>query len=262
MKNVKKFPHEKFDCFVAGSDQIWSPYSEDVNDSMFLQFTEKHKRIALSPSIAADEIPPEKRDKFEMYFKGFERLSVREDKGAKLIYDLCRRKAEVLIDPTLMFGTEFWTQYSNQPFFELPENYAVCYMLGAAQNLAYIDKVCKDAGLEMVNLLEEYPYTGVGPSEFLWVIKNAKLVITDSYHGTIFALLFHRPLIVCDRKGTSLHMNSRFETLFRKLGLTADTTSEGDIKMFQSIDFETVERKLETERRKFTEYFEDCLFCT
>lgn len=93
---------------MCGSDQIWSPYSDDVNSTFFLTFTAPSKRIALSPSLSADSIPEGKKAEFKSYLNGFEFISTREYTGSDLVFELTGNKAETLIDPTLMFDIEFW----------------------------------------------------------------------------------------------------------------------------------------------------------
>ena len=72
--------NEEFDYFVCGSDQIWSPFSDDVNDTLFLTFAPREKRISYAASIAADSIPEENQDKYKNRLCGFERISLREDR--------------------------------------------------------------------------------------------------------------------------------------------------------------------------------------
>lgn len=154
-KTMKKFPESEFDYFVAGSDQIWSPFSADVNSTYFLTFTKKEKRIALSPSIAAEYIPDDKIDKFRSYFSGFEYISTRESVGTSLIREMTGREVETLIDPTLMFEADFWVSYEEKPDVSLPDKYALCYFLGNESERTEIERIVSKYNLTVIDLMRE-----------------------------------------------------------------------------------------------------------
>lgn len=255
-RTMNTFPQNEFDYFVAGSDQIWSPYSPDVNSTMFLSFADKDKRIALSPSISSEGIPEEQKEKYKRYFEGFSFLSVREDKGAEIIKDLSGRDAAVLIDPTLMHGTSFWDKYIKEPKSMMNEKYALCYFLGTPQRAEKIDEICKKYNLNRIDILTEKEYKILGPQEFLYLIRNASVVITDSYHGCIFSCVFHVPFIMCEREGTNLNMNSRFTTLFKKLGISNRRLNEIEIENALCLNFASIDDRVEYERGLVRKYLD------
>lgn len=249
----------EFDYFAVGSDQVWSPFSHDVNETMFLTFADSHQRIALSPSIASTTIPESKQEKYKKYFLGFPNLSVREDAGAQLIFELTGRKANVLLDPTLMFDESFWAKYCNKPNVELNSKYALVYFLGSSKTNSEIEKICRENNLTIINILSENKYLQLGPSEFLYLIKNASLVITDSYHGTIFSTIFETPFINIKREGASLDMSSRFDTLYSKLGITSRFLPNITKSNLLSMDFKMIKSKITAEQNKTFEYIEAVL---
>lgn len=251
------FPQQDFDMFFAGSDQIWSPYSHDVNETMFLTFADKEKRNAISPSIASEIIPMELREKYKLYFDGFKQLSIRENKGAELIEEVSGRKATVLLDPTLMFDKSFWEKYAEKPNVRLPSKYAIYYFLGDIDNSTKIDALLRNEGIEKINIMNDKTYKNLGPSEFLYVLKNASLVVTDSYHGTIFSVLFSVPFIIVKRK-SNIDMSSRFETLFSKLGIINRYLDDIDMNKVFDFDSSICEKKLVDGRTEFFDYLDVC----
>ncbi len=257
--NERSFPQDEFDCFISGSDQIWSPYSKDVNDTMFLSFAEKKKRIALSPSISAEEIPDNLRKKYRSFFLEYSFLSVREEKGAELIKEVSGRDAEVLIDPTLMFDKSFWEQFIKLPSSAPRNRYCCCYFLGVPNDAEKINDICREYGLTKIDLLNQKQFLSFGPGEFLYMIKNSSLVITDSYHGCIFSILFHVPFIMCERKGTKLNMSSRFATLFNKLGINGRQLQDVSVSDALTVAFDEIEEKLGIERSKVKGYLNKAL---
>ncbi len=254
-------PHgiEDFDYFVAGSDQIWNPNAlDDVNSTMFLTFTPEKKRIALSPSISSPSIPDDMHDDYVRYFNGFARLSVREYQGANLIKDLTGRDAEVLIDPTLYFDSDYWREYAEKPSFDIPKNYLLTYFLGKGMYDNQINSICNDLSLQKIDLMVSSPYYSLGPSEFLWLIAHASAVATDSYHGTIFSLLFNRPVFHCPRLGSTVDMGSRFETLYKKMGITQNLVNEYVKGCNSQGKLRDIEPCLAEERHMFDHYLDAC----
>ena len=255
--DVTAFPRDKFDFFICGSDQIWSPYSCDVNNTFFLTFVEKNKRIALAPSIASEDIPQDKVEEFREYFKGFNYISTREYAGSNLVQKLTGNLVETLIDPTLLFDSDFWVAHEKQPKNICQGRYAVCYFLGNTSQLDKINEICRNEGLTVIDILHDKKYLSLGPDEFIYLIHNAQKVFTDSYHGTIFSIIFHVPLILCNREGSKINMNSRFETLFSKLGIYSKPLQNtmSDVQ----VDYLEVENNIVKERNVFENYFHKCL---
>lgn len=249
-----------YDFFVAGSDQVWSPYSPDANSTMFLAFAPREKRIAFSPSLAAPTIPEEKRELFYGYLNGFDRLSVREQKSADLIRDLYGLKADVLIDPTLMFDGSWWEKYEKIPAGGLPDNYVLTYFLGSAAYEDRVNEICNELGCARVDLLGDKRYYAFGPAEFLYAIHHAKLVATDSYHGSIFSILFDRPLVYCPRESSGPDMSSRFDTLASNLGISFQKRSIMFVRSSDVLDadYSGAFSKLADQRNKVVDYFEKC----
>lgn len=254
------FPKDDFQYFIAGSDQIWSPYSGDVNSTFFLRFADRNQRIALSPSLAAEEIPENKVEKYREFFSGFNHISTREFSGSKLVEKLTGRSVETTVDPTLMFDRQFWKMYENKPDFEIPEDYALCYFLGQSYSKSEkIQEIVQKERLVIIDLLQNNKFLSLGPSEFLYLIRNAKIVFTDSYHGTIFSIIYHVPFVICERISNSLNMNSRFETLFSKLSISERNLMKIDRNEIFNLDFEAITKNILVEQEKFKEYFERCI---
>lgn len=97
----------------------------------------------------------------------------------------------------------------------------------------------------------------LGPDEFIFLIHNAKKIFTDSYHGAIFSIIFHVPLVLCKREGTSVNMTSRFETLFLKLGI--DTKQLPSTINDVQFNYSEIKKRLAQERLEFDNYLQKCL---
>lgn len=246
-----------FDYFIVGSDQVWSPYSPDVNWSFFLKFTPSEKRISYAPSVAADDIPKNKQALYRWYLHGFKEISVRESKSEEVLREYTKVPIQTLIDPTLMFDNQFWNNYSQKPVFDLPKNYILYYSLGQMGENEEVVRFTKTMNMSLISLQSGSDYFMSGPSEFLYLISNATGVITDSYHGIIFSILYHKPVYFVPRDSNGINMQSRFDTLFDKLGVTLECCDRFPKRCI--IDYEKTNALLDGERKKTDEYLKRVL---
>ena len=115
------------------------------------------------------------------------------------------------LDPTLLLDNQKWENMVGkaESTIELPDSYIISLFLGN-DYFNEEKEIAKQTGLSLMQFKD---FETAAPDEFLKIIKNASLVLTDSYHVTIFSMLFHKPFIVFQRKSKGVSMNSRFETL-------------------------------------------------
>ena len=179
--------------FIVGSDQVFrDDYISKTYFYYLLGFAPVEKqRIALAASFGKDsfDLPVA-----QQFFDCFDAISVREDDGLKFVKD-----AKHLLDPVFLADTDIFHKLADS--VKTPKCKIVGYVL---------DKT--DAKFD-----RNIAYDNVSVEEYLSYIKNADLVVTDSFHGTCFAILFNRPFITL---GNAHRGNSRFESLFRALNIT------------------------------------------
>lgn len=238
-----------YDAFIVGSDQVWSwqfnykEENETLNlkykqalDVYFLQFvpSEKHK-IAYAASIACPLIP----DKLKSYYfdniKRFSCVSLREELSVKLFPPSLQENISVALDPTMLLTAEDWSRALKLGGKTSSQgDYIFLYYLGPNKgDRVLIKKIKKTLGIKIIarpNLLEEsysndvgladYEDYKMGPREFVDYIKNASLVLTNSFHATVFSILFHVPFFVFKRC-TEISMSSRLDSLLSDLGLSS-----------------------------------------
>ncbi len=215
-----------YDYFVAGSDQIWNPVFPFNLDFNFLNFCSREKRIAYSGSFGVECIPEKYEEQITAYINGFPEISVREFSGRDIVQQLTGKDAHVLFDPTLLLDRTRWEKLSRKPKWLDPDKkYILVYYLGKTEALAKILEDAKKKNPELSSydiidihnkkLIKQYTIT---PDEFIWLIDHAGLMITDSFHGTVFSILMQTPFIHSLREG-GVNMNSRIFSLFRELSL-------------------------------------------
>lgn len=251
---------EKYDFFVVGSDQVWNPIFPEFSELFFLTFAPKNKRIAYAPSFGLEELPEGFQEKFSVWLKGMNHLSVREESGAKIIKKLSGKNVPVLLDPTMLLTKEDWLEISH-PVKDIPrEPFILTYFLG---NLDYkLDKEIKNFAkkqhMKIVRINDmTSKYYAIGPSEFLTLIKKASLILTDSFHGTVFSMLFEKPFLTYKRISKN-NMQSRIDTLFSIFNIQSRMgMSLGNTNLW-NVDYSEVNRLLQIERNKANKYLKSC----
>lgn len=261
------------DYYVAGSDQVWHYKKRDIMaiKYFFLTFAAPTKRITIAPSFGFDELPKKYLSTYKNGLDGFEYISVREERGAELIKELTGKTATVLLDPTMLIDPTEWIKILKRPSQYVDDKYIFVYALGGLKGEVK-EKTCKlaeDLGLRVIDIMDidsDY-YIHTRPDEFLYWIYNARLVVTDSFHASVFSILFNKSFVVIERldiKG----MGSRLDTLFNKFGIVGrhfdelkdgfENAGESRNQLF-SVDFSEVPAVLEFERKKADEFYKRCL---
>lgn len=256
---------DEYDYFVTGSDQVWNPHFADL-EKLFIKFVPPEKRIAYAASISCPEIPPEDLQSFIDGINGMKAISVREQAGAELIEQLTGRKVEVVADPTMLVAAEKWREIARKPsWLKGDEQILTTYFLGKRPD-EVISRLAAEYGLKVVNILDEriFEHYAVAPEEWLWLIDHASLMYTDSFHGTVFSILFRRPFVVAERMGDGCvnKMTSRIDTLLGKFGLEDRRGNKENGYMIgnpMEIQYRDVDAVLAKEREKAEAYLRRAL---
>lgn len=226
----------KYDVFIAGSDQIWNPgvttgKIKDFDRTYFLDFVKDgRKKHSYAASIGVSVVSEELADVYRHYLKDFATLSMREFKGAELIQSILRKEIFAVCDPVLLLEPAEWQRIENR--VNLPtKNYILVYCVAGGDKL---ERYASELGAEMgcavyfvqppivgpVASKKKNVLTGVGPSEFVWLIRNAQAVVTTSFHASAFSLLFGIPLHChMHNPKSSSQLNSRLDSLFTFFGV-------------------------------------------
>ena len=214
---------KNYDNFFVGSDQVWNPNFDRMSLIDFLQFASKEKRNSFSASFGVSDILEEKKEYAKKYLKEMNQISVREERAKIIVEELTgRNDVNVLVDPTMLLDIEKWENVSQKPKQLKCEKYILNYFLGelSEERKKEINRIAEENNCEIINILDkEGKFYQTGPSEFLYLEKNAFLICTDSFHSSVFAILYNRPFIVFDREDNEAKMNSRINTLINKFDL-------------------------------------------
>ena len=253
---------DKYDYFIVGSDQVWNPNFISGSFIDFLTFAPKEKRIAYSASFGITNLPEKYISNYSLWLSEMPHISVREESGAKIVKDLTGKDAIVLIDPTMMLTKEQWLSISKPALHKPDKPYILTYFLGeiTPEIKDKIYSLSKNYDVVKLADIEDKNRYVADPAEFLDYINSSSLVLTDSFHGTIFSILFEKPFIVFNRIGNTSSMISRIDTLLSKFHLDSrrwDNIRNADD--FFKIDFSHVHEILEYERNKAIKYLKNAL---
>lgn len=221
-----------YEYFITGSDQVWNPviHGNRNDKGCFLQFAPPAaKRIAYAPSFGIKDYPKALEASLDRYLSSFHSISVREYEGQRIIRNACGIEAPVVLDPTLMADPDIYSEISDCPV-ELPNKYILCYRFG---RMPYATKIIKQTSKALKLPVVELPLSiesygkgsrlcfDIDPSRFIGAIKGAELVLTDSFHCTVFSILSHVPFYTFLRQadGAKNNMNGRMEGLLRMFHL-------------------------------------------
>lgn len=258
---------DKYSVVLVGSDQLWLP-GNIAADYYTLSFVpETLNTVAYSTSFGQSELPRDSARKASVFLKKIRHIGVREESGQKLVKELSGRDVPLVCDPTLLFTGEEWMQIQREePLVD--GKYIFCYFLGNNPPHREFAKRLRDGtGCKIIalthldefvesdeNYADETPYD-IDPADFLNLIRNAEYVCTDSFHCSVFSILYKRNFFTFRRyaRKTRQSTNSRLDTLFHMVGISGRMMT-GDEKIEDCIniktDFETVHRKLEDIRKK------------
>jgi hypothetical protein len=187
--------------YISGSDQVWNP-TISFDPAYYLKFgNENIKRASYAASIGISSIPKEIEDEFISRISTFDLISVREETAQKLLSNY-RIYSRTSLDPTLLLESKDWDKIAKVPSMKRP--YILCYMVSTpnyAQKL--VNHISSLTGMPVVNIMTssfsepfgDYQIWDAGPEEFIGYFKNAEKVITSSFHGTVFSILYNKPFV-------------------------------------------------------------------
>lgn len=256
---------DKYDYFLVGSDQVWNPNYGWLNSIDLLSFAKNKKRISISASYGVSEIPEEYKTNAANELKKFKMISVREDKGKELTEKITSRKdVEVLVDPTMLLSADDWNRFAKKPkALRSAKPIVLKYFLGglSKEKDEIIQKIADENNCQVIDVFDKSSrFYACGPSEFLYLEKNAFLICTDSFHSSVFAIINERPFVIFDRQGNHAKMNSRLETLISKFELkdrwfNGETISNKNL----SVDYSKAKIILKKEQEKAIKFLKKAL---
>ena len=264
----------KFDCLLIGSDQVWSEsYSPDIADYFLCFLSDSYAPpiiVYAASGLRENIIDNPELKRCIASAKQFKAISVREKTGVGIINDIFGLKATQVLDPTLLLCPETYLELCSEYNGNIidDDNILTDYILDYSEEKRNIvDDICRTLHLKNISILpqvfeeEEFP---LSVEKWLFQISNADFVVTDSYHGCIFSIIFKKQFIVIENPQRG---NDRFETLLSSLGLENRIVSVSGIdyynrksNLLQPIDYDVVSDKLSEMRTASLNFLKEALY--
>ena len=203
-----------FDIVIVGSDIVWLQREYYVDKLRFLAFKLKRpfKKISYAASFGQNWIPERNKKYIKKYLDDFTAISVREKSSIELLKGIGVENVVHVCDPTLLLTVEEWSSVA-EPIEEVSEKYIFAYLLGKdLEQRASITELAKKHNLKIATIphadniysavddeFGDYKLMDAGPENWVWLIKNAEYIITDSFHGAVFSTIFAKKFIVAKR---------------------------------------------------------------
>lgn len=256
----------RWDRVICGSDQVWNINSIGYDGVFFLDFLDDPvKMLPYAPSFGISVIPDDNaREFYARHLNRFQRISVREKSGVKIINDLTGKTAEVVLDPTLLLSAGDWDKLrSTERVCKRP--YIFLYYVGYSPEIVTVAKeLSKRTGFEVVlpaKTIRDYKNgfkaAVMSPRQFVAAIADAEFVLTNSFHGTAFSVNYGKQFVSFGKRKASVSANVRVNDFLKSVCLS-DRRYDDDMSIFeQKTDFKEAAAELEKLREASWNYLSE-----
>jgi hypothetical protein len=269
--DLRNYPPE-MDVYIAGSDQVWGYGNTTFSPAYYLDFGKKEvRRVSYAPSFGISKIDKHWHSDLKRNISRFDAVSVREKSGVKIINDICNVKAAHVLDPTLLIDDyRIITQNRKDE-----DEFLFAYRLHQnAKFTSLFNNLIKDVSdecglkLKIISTTDDFSSMGedlvVGVEGFLGMIAHSKMVLTNSFHGTVFAILHKKPFICFPRDEGTQGQNARMIDLLSELGLMSryfDIEQENEIASYitDDIDWGSVYERLSIMKKHSIDYLTNAI---
>ena len=255
----------KFDIYCTGSDQVWnSDWNGKIDRPLFLNFApDSSKKISYAASFGKEKLDDWEIQETKKLLQRYDKISVRELSGQKILKDLGIKKTKCVLDPTLLLDGDEWKKIASKKFQD--EKYILVYNLNRNKKIHdYAVKLSNKTGLKIKYITYQVHdfhkkgkmYCNTSVENYLALVANAKYIVTDSFHGVAFSINFNRDFMVIYPEKFS----SRLKSILEITGLSKRVVNGDDLKLLEeNIDYEKVNRIISNEREKSIKFLKEAL---
>lgn len=250
---LSNIPNIELDYVIIGSDQIWNEFITGKITEYYGTAYPNIKKISYAGSFGTNVLTDYQKRNISKYFNGFERISLRESCNVKEVQDLTSKEVFCVLDPVFLIEKSEWEKFEKAPNYNICEDYILYYALRQDDELVKVTKEkaknlnCKvfaihptciklNTGFEQLNK--------VGPREFLYLVRHAKMMATNSFHAVSFSEIFKKKVIYKSYSNNE----TRVPEIIRLLGMEY---IHGIATMydFSNCDTHCIEKKIEDSSR-------------
>lgn len=272
-ESIRKNP-PVYDIYLTGSDQVWNTKYTKDDCSFLLAFSESENKVSYASSFSTKKIDEKYIHNYKRYLNEYKYLSSREISGVGLLKDLTLRDAHLVLDPTLLLDSKEWNSIADSVEDKYKgRKYILLYVMKYSFDptcmiLKFASEIQSRLGIKVISLSEMPSFdgldmdieVGIGPIQFLQIVRNASYMITASFHGTAFAINYNIPF-------SSVIVDSDFEddrqySLLQVLSATNRSISMNSFD-FSGVDlnmsFVEINKNLELMREVSLDYLRNSL---
>lgn len=253
-ENFGDITKEKLDGFVCGSDTIFCiDEFKGFDDGYYANYSEMSGRsVSYAASFGDSHFDEVSYAILNKRLKNFKALGLRENQMLPYVREHVDVPAERTIDPTLLLTSDDYDELASEQQYDFP--YLLLYTRRYdAKMEAYAEKLAKEKGLKIVEIslratnaekghIMRYD---AGVEEFLYIVKHSTFVVTNSFHGLIFAVQYRRPMVVFTRE----QADSKINELLDLMALEQSRCITGD-EEYRDIDYDDVHQRISIARDK------------
>jgi len=258
----------RYGAVICGSDQVWNPNITNRDLSFFLDFCGADtSRISYAPSFGVEDLAEEYKDKVSAQLRLFDHLSVREEAGKQLIREISDLDSELVLDPTFLLDAKQWQAYENV-HSQARGEYILYYTVHSSHTLwKHCLELAKKTNMKILRIgsnviskqfkkMDGVEYVSdIGPAQWLYLVRNASYVVTNSFHGTAFAINYRKNFYVEFSSAT----NSRLSNIVKLLGLEDRVLLENADIIPASIDYTKTEKALTELKDRSVTFLDEAL---
>ena len=253
---------DQYDGFISGSDQVWNDGITNLDPSFFLDFVKKpEKKLSFAASFGFESMSDDLKPEYKELLNDFSSYNMRESSGVEIINSLLKKPANLVLDPTLLLTCKEYNTIAEPP--KIKEKYILVYQITVSSFLVNtVRKIAKYTGYKVVTI--PFPLGGfikaktnfsAGPREWIGLIRDAEIVVTDSFHGCCFSILYNKKFHVCVTGA-----GTRIYNLLDVFNLNECLYKPGsELKLENNIDWKKINTNIDEERNKSLNILKDML---
>lgn len=262
-----KFDVSSYNNYIVGSDQTWSPYLYNPKSPYFLDICAFPEKNAYAPSLGTVDIPESYACILKEKLSSFDNLSCRELVNSITLSQLLGRNVSHVLDPTLLLSPKDWNEIAKNPMIR--GDYVLAYILGEKDCVInFSEKLGQQYNLPVYYIVTRPKYScmrnslkGVGPDEWIGLIRGARYIVTDSYHGCLFSVNYCKDFYAFSKRegGLDNKDNIRIVEFLKMIGLESRFQEDLNAKILSDIDYEKSNHIIKDKRDKSITYLYHCV---
>lgn len=251
-----KNANEKYEKYIVGSDQVWNLDIVNGDTTYLLDFADKTK-ISYAASLGYAEIPEKYNEVYKKTLSSFSLISVREQQGVTALKDIVNKNVDVVLDPTLLLEKEKWEEFA-KPYI-IREPYILLYTMKNSETLfRFAEQLAEMTNCKIYYITDSYIKRVEGtriyyltPYQFVFLLKEARYIVTNSFHGVAFSINLNKNFFV-EYHSEKNNTNSRISSLLNAMNL--ENRIIGKKTELGDIDWTDPNKKLQ-ELRQYSAFF-------